>query len=201
MTPADVDRLAAALVAGEVVLLPTDTVYGLAASLAEPAAVDHLFELKDRPPEKRIAVLVADAAQAAELAEVDERAQALMARWWPGPLTLVLPLRDPKVNVGEPSTTVGVRCPDHGPVRELARLVGPLATTSANRSGAPTPATAAEVLEQLGHPAIAAVDGGPCAGAPSTVLDLAGPPTLLRVGALTADVLRRDPSGRDLPLS
>ena len=186
------DDVAAALRDGGVVLLPTDTVYGLAVATSVPGAVAQLFTLKGRERDVPIAVLVADAEQAWSLAAppVPEGALRLAARWWPGPLTLVVGRAAGwDVDLGGPGGTVGVRCPDHGLVRELCRAVGPLATTSANRHGQPTPATAAEAAAAVGHTGVV-VDGGPLVGAPSTVVDCTvAPPRVVREGAVPAAAL------------
>ena len=169
---------AAALRTGGVVLVPTDTVYGLAA--LTPDAEDDLFVLKGRPADRSVAVLVADRPAAESLASTVPPALAeLMDRHWPGPLTVVLP-RPPTDGrrLGGNAETVGVRCPDHPWLRRLLGEVGPLATTSANRHAQPTPPRAADVLAGLrsdpatgSEAAIAvAIDGGPCAGAASTVV-------------------------------
>ena len=167
---------AAALRAGEVVLVPTDTVYGLAA--LTPGATEHLFVLKGRPADRRVAVLVADRPAAESLAaSVPAALGELMDAHWPGPLTVVLP-RPPAdgPRLGGDAGTVGVRCPDHTWLRRLLWEVGPLATTSANRHARPTPADAADVLADLcprgdaGARIAAAVDGGPCRGEASTVV-------------------------------
>jgi L-threonylcarbamoyladenylate synthase len=184
--PAAVDRAAAALQAGDVIVLPTDTVYGLAALPAQVKAMARIHALKDRPPEVPIAVLVASPAQAAEVGVLSLAAQRLAGRWWPGPLTLVV-MRgrgfDPDLG-GDP-TTVGIRCPAHPFVRALASRVGPLATTSANRHGRPTPATAEAAAADLAGPVEVVVDGGPLDGAPSTVVDCTVEPVrVLRVGAV-----------------
>jgi tRNA threonylcarbamoyl adenosine modification protein (Sua5/YciO/YrdC/YwlC family) len=176
--PALVARLASALRSGAVVVLPTDTVYGVAALPAVPGATDRLFALKGRGADVPIAVLCAGADQALALADpahLSDDVRRIADRLWPGPLTLVLPRRPgPDLALGEPATTVGVRCPDHALVRALAAEVGPLATSSANRHGEPTPATAAEAAAALGPGVALVVDGGPCAGAPSTVVDATG---------------------------
>jgi tRNA threonylcarbamoyl adenosine modification protein (Sua5/YciO/YrdC/YwlC family) len=182
----------AALRAGGVVLLPTDTVYGLAVATAVPTAVAQLFALKGRGRDVPIAVLVADAAQAWELAAppVPAAAIGLGEKWWPGPLTLVV-ARAPGwgVDIGGSGGTVGLRCPDDAMVRELCRAVGPLATTSANRHGEPTPPSAAEAAVAVGHSGLV-VDGGRLAGAPSTVVDCTvSPPRVLREGAVPAAAL------------
>lgn len=169
-------RAAAALRAGGVVLLPTDTVYGLAA--LTPDAEEDLFVLKGRPPDRSIAVLVADRPAAESLAEhVPAPLAELMDRHWPGPLTVVLPRpRSPAPQIGGDRDTVGVRCPDHPWLRSLLTEVGPLATTSANRHAQPTPPQAADVLTALPPDPTTearihvAIDGGPCTGQASTVV-------------------------------
>jgi tRNA threonylcarbamoyl adenosine modification protein (Sua5/YciO/YrdC/YwlC family) len=126
-----------------------------------------------------IAVLVADPDQAWSLVAgaVPDAARRLAARLWPGPLTLVLP--------AVAGGTIGVRCPDHDLVRRLARRVGPLPTTSANRHGAPTPPTAAEAAAALAAAPHLVIDGGPCATVASTVVDVtSAEPVVLRAGAI-----------------
>ncbi len=170
------EEAAAALRAGGVVLVPTDTVYGLAALTSE--AEEDLFVLKARPDDRSIAVLVADRPGAESLAESVPPALAeLMDRHWPGPLTVVLPRRrSAGPQVGGDLDTVGVRCPDHPWLCRLLAEVGPLATTSANRHAQQTPTNASEVLAAL-TPDLesdvriaAAIDGGPCTGEASTVV-------------------------------
>ncbi|HEX5366448.1 MAG TPA: L-threonylcarbamoyladenylate synthase [Acidimicrobiales bacterium] len=188
--PAVLARVVAALGAGEVVVLPTDTVYGLAASPAVEGATDRLFALKGRRRDVPLAVLCADAGQALALADpasVTAEVRRVAERLWPGPLTLVLPRRPGlRYALGEPAATIGVRCPDHPLVRAVAAATGPLATTSANRHGRPTPAAAPAVAVALGPGPALVVDGGPCAGTPSTVVDLTGSRwSAVREGALS----------------
>jgi tRNA threonylcarbamoyl adenosine modification protein (Sua5/YciO/YrdC/YwlC family) len=144
-------------------------------------------------------VLVADADQALGLAvAVPESALRLMARFWPGPLTLVLPRRpDLNADLGQDDATVGVRCPFHPVPLALCRAVGPLATTSANRHQQPPLETAAELVEAFGASVELVLDAGPCRGAPSTVVDCTGEqPRLLREGRLAwAEVLAATTSG------
>jgi L-threonylcarbamoyladenylate synthase len=184
---------AAALAAGQVVAVPTDTVYGLAVVPTLPATGDLLYEAKGRPRTVPIAVLTADATQAWELAArpVPPAALQLAASHWPGALTLVVRRAEEwSGQIGEDVGTVGVRCPDHGWMRSLCLQVGPLATTSANRHGGATPPTAAEVAELFGPAVDVVIDGGICAGAPSTVVDCTvEPPTVLRAGRLDASEL------------
>ncbi len=172
---------------GGVVILPTETVYGLAALASDHAAIERLFVLKDRPDTKAIAVLVGDLAQARALTTDNLDA---CARWWPGPLTAVVH-RAPAaaVYLGADVVTIGVRCPDHPFVRRLALELGPIAATSANRSGEPTPPTAREVAAAFPDVDLV-VDDGPCTGLPSTVVDLTvHPPRLIRAGPVPGDAL------------
>lgn len=190
-----VARAAAVLLAGGSVVLPTDTVYGLAALPAVPGATDLLFGLKGRSGRQPLAVLVSDVDQAAQLVEPDAlspRVVDWMNRLWPGALTLVL-RRSPKfehLDLGGPATTIGVRCPDHPFLRSLAAAVGPVATTSANRHGQPTPLSAKEAAESLGGPVDLVVDGGPAGATASTVVDATGDGwRILRAGAVSDAML------------
>jgi L-threonylcarbamoyladenylate synthase len=182
-------RAEVALIAGEVVAMPTDTVYGVAAAISHPEAVVRLFALKDRDAAKPVAVLVADAAQAAEVAEMSDATRAISERFWPGALTLVLPRAEGfDVDLGGAGHTVGVRAPAHDELIRLCRRIGPLATTSANRSGHPTPADGAGVANELaGTDVVVVVDAGPApGGTASTVLRVEGSEIhLLREGPIT----------------
>ena len=199
-----VDRLARALLAGEPVVVPTDTVYGVAAVPTVSHATDRLYALKDRRPDVPLAVLIGDPDDAWTLAvEVSPRARELAGRFWPGPLTLVL-RRDPGLagwELGGDPATIGVRCPDSPLVRAVARRVGPIATTSANRHGHPTPVDAVDAAAALLGPVGVVADTGPCDGVASTVVDLTvEPPRVLRLGALTAAALGLDDAtGRPEP--
>jgi tRNA threonylcarbamoyl adenosine modification protein (Sua5/YciO/YrdC/YwlC family) len=180
------ERAVASLNRDEVVVVPTDTVYGLAARADSPTATDRLFALKGRAPDVPLAVLVADVEQAADLLdEIPPWAAELVATHWPGPLTIVgRQAAGIDLAIGATDSTVGVRCPDHGFVRALARRIGPLAVTSANRHREPTPPTARGVAAHLGIGADhVVVDGGRCDGEPSTVVDITGAaPVVLRAG-------------------
>lgn len=176
----------AALRAGEVVALPTDTVYGVAVALSVEGATDGLFAVKQRPRDVDLPVLVASLDQAESLGELAGRGRSLAERFWPGALTLVVN-RHPALtaDLGTSTHTVGLRCPDHDWVRRVCAEVGPIATTSANLHGQPPATTAAEVREQLG-PDLLVADGGTRAGAPSTVVDATGTELrLLRQGAIS----------------
>ena len=172
---------------GEVVGVPTDTVYGLAVMPALPGAVDRVFAAKGRPASVPIAVLVADVEAAQALCDAP-LPRALVERHWPGPLTLVV-RRSASLDwdLGGDPRTIGLRCPDHNLIRELCAAAGPLATTSANLHGHPSPTSAAGVAEEMtGAPVTLVLDGGECAGTPSTVVDLTQEmPVLLREGALS----------------
>ncbi len=177
----------AALAEGFPVGIPTDTVYGLAVDPFVPGASDRVFAAKRRPRDVDLPVLVAGVEQALSLATaVPEVALALMDRYWPGPLTLVIPRRpDLKADLGDDEATIGVRCPAHAVPLALARQLGPLSTTSANLHGEPTSTTAQDVAEVFGDAVPVVLDAGTCSGSASTVVDCTGiEPHLLREGRL-----------------
>lgn len=193
--PAGLAAAARMLGSGGLVAFPTETVYGLGADATSDRAVARIFEAKGRPHFNPLIVHVTDLAMAERYAHFDARARALAARFWPGPLTLVLPLRDgaglsPLVSAGLPS--VAIRVPAH-PVAQglLAAFGGPVAAPSANPSGRVSPTRAAHVLAGLSGRIEAVVDGGACAvGLESTILGLTGgAPELLRPGGLAAEAL------------
>lgn len=186
----------AALQAGDPVVLPFDTVYGLAADPARAEAVRRLYELKGRD-DTRPSALVAASVEAllASVPELGDHAQAL-ARLLPGPVTLVLPnpaRRFPAI-AGENPEAIGVRVPElRGSAAEVLAEVGVVVATSANRPGDPDPSRLDDVPEEMRARAAAVVDGGELPGTPSTVVDLTGvEPRILREGAISSeDVLRR----------
>jgi L-threonylcarbamoyladenylate synthase len=185
--PDALDAAERALRAGQLIGVPTDTVYGLAADAFHTGAADRLFAAKRRPRDVDLPVLVYGGVQARDLViGVPDVAHRLMERFWPGALTLVLPRRpELVVDLGEDEATIGVRCPDHDVLRDLCRRVGPLATTSANLHGQPTATTAGEVARLFGPAVPVVLDGGTCAGSPSTVVDCTGEqPKLLREGRI-----------------
>jgi L-threonylcarbamoyladenylate synthase len=190
--PAGVARAAALLRAGALVALPTETVYGLAADATNPEAVAAIYAAKGRPAFNPLIVHVPEAAAAARLGDL-RGADALAAAFWPGPLTLVAPLRAgaglaPAVTAG--LGTVALRVPAHPVAQAVLRAAGrPLAAPSANPSGRISPVTAAHVLAGLGGRIAAVLDAGPCAvGVESTILAL-DPPSLLRAGGVPAEAL------------
>ncbi len=178
--------LVEALAAGKVVAVPTDTVYGLAVDPRLAGAVDRVFALKQRPEQFQLPVLIADPAGLVDLAEATAAAERLISRYWPGPLTLVLPRRSGiAFDLGGDSATIGLRCPANSLLRELLRSTGPLAVTSANRHGEAPLRTADEVRGHFGAAVTAVLDGGRCDGRPSTVISLTGAGVkCLREGAL-----------------
>jgi len=188
---------------GGLVAFPTETFYGLGADATNPAAVARIFEAKGRPPDKPLLVLVDSVEMVATVArEVSPAARRLMARYWPGPLTLVLRARpELPAALTAGSGTVGVRLSGHPVARALVRAARvPVTAPSANPHGGPSPCTADEVVAGLGRRVDLVLDGGPTPGGPaSTVLDLTRvPPAVLRAGAvtLTADDLETgSPSG------
>ncbi len=190
-SPGALEHAASILQAGGLVAFPTDTVYGLGALVWNPASVARIYWAKARPAEKAIPVLLANLEQAALLGvEPSAQVHLLGGRFWPGPLTLVLPC-GPEVPdiVTAGSQTVAVRVPGHPVALRLFGLAGqPLAVTSANRSGHASPLTAGEVMAQLAGRIDAIIDGGACpGGVPSTVLDLTvAPARILRQGPVTA---------------
>ena len=192
-TREDLSAVAEILRSGDVVALPTETVYGLASQALDATAVAKVFATKKRPAEDPLIVHVEDVSQAARVCETDERFAKLAEAFWPGPLTLVLPKRPcvpESVTAGLP--TVAVRSPGHAVFGEVLRLVGePLAAPSANLFGKVSPTRAEHVTESFGpeHPPV--VDGGPTdIGIESTVLDLsAGKPRILRPGPISRSAI------------
>ena len=180
------------LLAGGIVALPTDTVYGIAVALDTPGGVERLSHIKRRPPEKAIALLLDSVDQAGSVGLMGPAARALADGCWPGGLTVVVAQR-PDVPVpaalGGGAVTIGLRVPDHPAPRALARAVGPLPTTSANVSGLPEARDASEILEQLGDAVDLILDGGRAHGGPaSTVVDCSEDvPRILRAGAIPVD--------------
>ncbi|MXO75447.1 threonylcarbamoyl-AMP synthase [Altererythrobacter aerius] len=174
---AGIARAAALIESGQPVAVPTETVYGLAARADDASAVAAIYRAKGRPDFNPLIVHVADKAAARRLATFDPRADLLADSYWPGPLTMVLPLRDgaavaPAVTAGLP--TIAVRCPAHPIMRQLLAATGrPLAAPSANRSGRVSPTTADHVLATLEGRIPAVLDGGPCAqGLESSIVAL-----------------------------
>jgi L-threonylcarbamoyladenylate synthase len=185
--PHAMPRAIEVLQSGGLVAFPTDTVYGVGALAFDQTAVKSIFIAKDRPVEKAIPILIGDLEQLAKVANViPEIALKLAAHFWPGPLTLVIPKHPELSETVSGGPTVGVRIPNHPVARALLNLAGPMAVTSANISGQPSPITAKEVLAQLGGRIALILDGGITpGGVPSTVVDCAGgEPKILRDGPI-----------------
>jgi L-threonylcarbamoyladenylate synthase len=190
--PGAVDQAAHLLAAGGLVAFPTDTIYGLGASAFQPASVERLFAAKDRPLERSIPILIAAAEELERLSsDVSDSIRELGRAFWPGPLTLVVPRRsDLPASLG-PTPTVGVRVPDHPVALALLRAAGPLAVTSANRSGAEECTTAVQVEASLAGRVDLILDGGRCPGGlASTVAVVEGTTVrILRQGPIRQEAL------------
>jgi L-threonylcarbamoyladenylate synthase len=191
-SPGALALAAQALAAGRVVAIPTDTVYGIAARIDRPEALEALFAAKGRPSTRALPVLAASAGQARSLGQMDGMAMRLAEAFWPGALTIVV-ARMPGVDadLGGDPTTIGLRVPDLAGIRSLLEQTGPVATTSANRSGEPTPEGIQGVAAAFGDSVAVYLDGGTAgpSGA-STVVSVAdGSLTVLREGALELSVI------------
>lgn len=199
--PAGREAAVAALREGGIVALPTDTVYGIAVALGTSGGIEALFAAKHRPPERGIVLLLEAAEQARSIAIWPASADRLARAFWPGGLTIVVPQRPdvslPAVLTGG-APTIGLRVPDHDAPRQLARELGPLPTTSANRSGEPEAPDAAGIVRQLGDAVALVLDGGRAhGGAASTVVDCSqDPPQVLRAGAISAEAIDAVLAGR-----
>ena len=195
LTGHDIPAAAAILREGGLLGIPTETVYGLGANGLNAEAVRHIFEAKGRPQDNPLILHIPDASWLARYChDVPASAYALAERFWPGPLTMILPRREivpDAVTCG--LDTVGVRCPDHPVTLEIIRAAAvPVAAPSGNRSGRPSPTCARHMLEDMEGRIDAIVDGGPCGvGVESTIIDLTvAPPRLLRPGGLPLEELR-----------
>jgi L-threonylcarbamoyladenylate synthase len=187
-------RAAAVIRRGGLIVLPTDTVYGVAADLWQPEAVAALYAAKQRPPDRAIPILLSAGDEIDQVAErVPEAARRLAAAFWPGPLTVVVPKRPGVPEIVSALPTVGVRVPDHDAARAAIRACGgALAVTSANLSDQPSALTAGEAADALGEAVGLVLDGGPApGGTPSTVVDATGDTlTVLRPGPIDEAALR-----------
>jgi L-threonylcarbamoyladenylate synthase len=188
----DVAAAVAALRAGDLIHLPTETVYGLAARADDPAAVIKVFEAKGRPRFNPLIVHVGDIALAEAIGVFDDRARALAEAFWPGPLTLVVPVRDTGMACDLARAgldSVALRMPKHDMALQVLRGAGVgVVAPSANRSGRPSPTTHADAVEETGAAVAVALDGGDCpVGVESTVVSLLDEARYLRAGAVTRD--------------
>jgi L-threonylcarbamoyladenylate synthase len=179
---------------GGMVAFPTDTVYGLATLPFEEEIVERLYIAKGRNVERAIAILLGDITQVRSVAkELNEAATRLAQRYWPGPLTLIVPRLLTVPDVLTQTMGIGIRIPDHPVALDLLRLAGPLAVTSANLSGEENTTTAQQVYEQLKGRIHLILDGGPApGGVPSTVVDCTGDKIeILRPGPITKDEINQ----------
>lgn len=187
-----IDEASAAVTRGGVVVIPTDTVYGLAASAFDRQAQQRIYRLKGRAFRKPLILMPQDVRAVESLCVLSADARRLMKKFWPGPLTLVLPTTPLGRMVMGGRADAGVRIPQHPVVLRLLKQCGvPLVTTSANASGCPAAVTARDARHYFERKVDAVIDGGPCAGAaPSTVLDLTHfPYTVVREGCLPSKTL------------
>ena len=188
--PGTLEQALRVLRSGGMVAFPTDTVYGLGALAFDGAAVKRIYTAKGRPVEKAIPILLGDEADLAKVTMgVPDLASRLAAHYWPGPLTLVIPKHPDLPEAVSATETIGVRMPDHPVARMLLQAAGPMAVTSANISGQPSPSTAEEVQDQLGGRIALIIDGGRTpGGVPSTVVDCTGAePSILREGPISKE--------------
>lgn len=193
-----ISRALAVLAAGGLVAFPTDTVYGVGALAFDGKAIQSIYAAKDRPVEKAIPILIGDPEDLDKVAiHIPEVAHKLAIRFWPGPLTILIPKRADLPDSVSATSTVGVRVPDHEVARALLHAAGPMAVTSANISGAQNPVSAEEVYQQLGGRIPLILDGGQTPGGiPSTLVDCTTPElTVLREGPIGLKELRSALSG------
>lgn len=177
---------------GGLVAFPTDTVYGVGALAFDGRAVESIYTAKDRPAEKAIPVLIADESDLEKVGvDIPAIAHRLATRFWPGPLTVLVPKKPTLPASVSATDTVGVRIPDHAVTRALLRAAGPMAVTSANISGQPSPSTAEDVFAQLNGRIPLIIDGGKTpGGTPSTLVDCTGENIrILREGPLSLEEL------------
>jgi L-threonylcarbamoyladenylate synthase len=180
------------LLAGGLIAFPTDTVYGVGSLAFHEKAIESIYIAKERSIEKAIPILLGDSPDLTRVAEeIPLFAMKLVARFWPGPLTVLVPKKQSLPEVISATTTVGVRVPDHDVARSLLRLAGPMAVTSANLSGHPSPTTAQQVFAQLNGRVALIIDGGETPGGiPSTLVDCTGEEIqILREGPLSKETL------------
>lgn len=187
-----IDEAVGALERGGVVVIPTDTVYGLAASSDHPDAIERIFRIKGRSTEKALQLLVGGGEWLERLGRPSDEARALAHRYWPGPLTLVIEARE---EVPSPLTRdgkVGLRVPDHPVARQIIARVGVVVASSANRSGEATPDDLASIRSLFGENVDAYVDGGRIESRASTVVDMSGPSAVMkREGAIPTEEIVR----------
>ena len=178
---------------GGLIAFPTDTVYGVGSLAFDQSAIESIYVAKDRPLEKAIPILISDVDDLEKIAvDIPPLAHRLASRFWPGPLTIILPKHPSLPPAVSSTSTVGVRVPDHPIARALLRAAGPMAVTSANLSGRESPRTAMEVMSQLQGRIQLVVDGGETpGGVASTVVDVTGAePVIVRAGPVTLEQIK-----------
>lgn len=195
---ADLEAVAAAIARGGVVAIPTDTVYGLACDPRDAAAVERIYAIKRRPDDLELTLLAASQREVEEVVDLPDEARRLAGQYWPGPLSIVAPLRVRDLAIPRLGTTLSCRIPDHDLLLRLLRRTGPLASTSANRHGSKAATTAREAIDALDGDVDAVLDGGPAAGVASTIIDCGDkPPRVLREGPISAAELLGHAMRRD----
>ena len=188
----NIDPALTILKQGGLIAFPTDTVYGVGALAFDNAAIESIYIAKDRPIEKAIPILIGDLSDLDQIGiNIPDMALQLAARFWPGPLTCIIPKKQTLPPAVSATETVAVRIPDHPDALALLRAAGPMAVTSANISGQPSPTTAQDVFQQLQGRIPLILDGGTTPGGiPSTLVDCTGKsPVILREGPLTMENL------------
>ncbi len=195
----EIKRALEVLKNGGLVAFPTDTVYGVGALAFDNAAIESIYTAKDRPIEKAIPILIGGMNDLDKVAvDIPNMARIFASRFWPGPLTCIVPKKQTLPLAVSATSTVAVRIPDHPHARALLIAAGPMAVTSANISGQPSPVTAMEVFNQLNGRIPLILDGGTTpGGVPSTLVDCTGEqPIILREGPISLDDLLAVISGR-----
>jgi L-threonylcarbamoyladenylate synthase len=191
----DLEKCVEALQAGGVIIFPTDTVYGMACNAFDPRGIDKIYELKGRSYDKPLPVFLSNAEQLTLVArDIPKEAKPLVEKYWPGPLTLVFKTAPMALHAVRGKSTIAVRIPDHGVVRQiLLEAQVPLAVTSANKSGKPSIGNGREAAAQFSGSVAVIVDGGACRiGRESTVVEASQFPfSVIRAGALSKEVLAR----------
>ena len=189
---AQIQQALTVLHSGGILAFPTDTVYGLGALAFDNAAIESIYTAKDRPIEKAIPILIGGLSDLDQVAvDIPNMALRFAARFWPGPLTCIVPKKQTLPPAVSATSTVAVRIPNHPNALALLRAAGPMAVTSANISGQPSPSTANEVYAQLNNRIPLILDGGTTpGGVPSTLADCTGnEPVILREGPISLDQL------------